>query len=79
MAKKFLIAYVAQGSSRISLTELSDWLRERLPVYMIPTRFVLMEAFPKTINGKIDRKALPSPTTSEVARSTNVPCTSQRA
>ncbi|KAI0602189.1 hypothetical protein F4775DRAFT_227770 [Biscogniauxia sp. FL1348] len=43
---------------------LRSWLAERLPTYMVPAFFVEMEAFPVTINGKIDRDALPDPVTS---------------
>ena len=71
--QKFLVAYLAtQGSvadaGRVDLGEVMDWLRDRLPPYMIPHRYIMMDQFPKTINGKIDRASLPSPSTAVVAR-----------
>lgn len=66
--KKYLVAYVARGSNRLTPVELVDHLRNLLPPYMVPSRYLFLASFPKTVNGKIDRKQLPSPTASEVAR-----------
>jgi pimeloyl-ACP methyl ester carboxylesterase len=57
--QKFLAAYVVRKDDSLSTSELAAFLRARLPVYMIPSRFIFLESFPKTINGKIDRRALP--------------------
>src|SRR4029077_18444186 len=40
---------------------LKEYLAKRLPRYMVPFSITLLENLPKTPNGKIDRKALPSP------------------
>ncbi len=44
----------------LTSTTLRKYLKDRLPQYMIPSAFVLMDKFPLTSNGKIDRQALPT-------------------
>ncbi len=59
---KKLVAYVVpDGESAPNPRELQQVLREKLPEYMIPSAFVVLSAFPLTANGKVDIRALPSP------------------
>jgi amino acid adenylation domain-containing protein len=53
--------YVAEGERAASASELRGYMRERLPEYMVPTAFVVLESLPLTRNGKVDRQALPAP------------------
>jgi len=53
-----LVAWVVGAAPAEALRE---HLRERLPAYMVPAAFVLLDALPLTPNGKLDRKALPEP------------------
>jgi acyl carrier protein len=41
--------------------ELREYLLQRLPEYMIPNQYVVLQAMPLTLNGKVDRKQLPEP------------------
>lgn len=56
-----LIAYVVLSSPLEEIDSLRAYLRARLPGYMVPVRFEILNALPITTNGKIDRHALPSP------------------
>ena len=59
---KRLVAYVVvKGAPAPTVTELHEFLKQRLPNYMMPSVFVLLEALPLTPNGKVDRRALPAP------------------
>ncbi|MCP6762148.1 MAG: amino acid adenylation domain-containing protein [Fischerella sp. CENA71] len=57
---QYLVAYVVPNQE-ITTTELRDFLKQKLPEYMIPTAFVLLKSMPLTSNGKVDRHALPAP------------------
>jgi hypothetical protein len=48
--------------------QLRDHLRTKLPAYMLPAHFVQLDALPLSANGKVDRKALPLPDVTTVAR-----------
>jgi amino acid adenylation domain-containing protein len=54
-----LVAYVVPGESIPSVTDLRNFLASKLPEYMIPSVFVMLEALPFTPSGKVDRNALP--------------------
>lgn len=56
---KFLVAYVTMTNGTGS-EALRQYLTERLPQTMLPSAFVQLTQLPRTLNGKIDRKALPA-------------------
>ncbi|MBV9124022.1 MAG: AMP-binding protein, partial [Planctomycetes bacterium] len=57
-----LVAYVVSaGDPKPMAAELRAFLKEKLPEYMVPAAFVVLEALPLSPNGKVDRKALPAP------------------
>src|SRR5918996_1353101 len=56
--KRLVGYYVGAG---VEPEALRGYLRAKLPEYMVPSAFVLLEGFPLTPNGKVDRRALPAP------------------
>ena len=60
---KRLAAYIVpEEGQTLSVSMLREYLKEKLPEYMVPSAFVMLGKLPLTPNGKIDRKALPAPT-----------------
>ena len=64
---KRLVGYVT-GAPAVDPAEVRAALAERLPAYMVPAAVVVMEALPLTVNGKLDKRALPAPEYQDVDR-----------
>nr|MBW4550746.1 amino acid adenylation domain-containing protein [Aphanocapsa sp. GSE-SYN-MK-11-07L] len=72
---KRLVAYVVtdvvtEWQPAPSISDLRQFLQEKLPSYMVPVAFVLLNALPLTPNGKVDRQSLPDPDLSTPALDT---------
>ncbi|NOX38151.1 MAG: amino acid adenylation domain-containing protein [Calditrichaeota bacterium] len=62
LGSKFLAAYIVpKEHQEISISALRSYLSEKLPDYMVPTTFTVLEEIPLTPTGKIDRNRLPDP------------------
>ncbi len=60
-----LVAYIVGKPGCPSDAEARDWLRRRLPEYMVPSAFMHLRALPTTASGKLDKAALPAPSPRE--------------
>jgi acyl-coenzyme A synthetase/AMP-(fatty) acid ligase len=57
---KYLVAYYV-ADTELNHEDLTQYLLEKLPEYMTPNAYVRLDKLPMTINGKLDRHALPDP------------------
>jgi amino acid adenylation domain-containing protein len=57
-----LVAYIVpRHISELSISVIRSEIAQELPSYMLPTAYVVLDALPKTVTGKIDRQSLPEP------------------
>ena len=68
VGEKQLVAYVVPNESAPPVSDLRAFMKAKLPDYMGPSAFVILESFPLTVNGKVDRKALPPPERNSAGR-----------
>jgi polyketide synthase PksJ len=59
--EKNIVAYVIASQTNITSYDLRQYLRQRLPDYMVPGAVMILPDMPLTPNGKVDRQALPVP------------------
>ena len=55
-----LVGYIVMDGRTVSASELASYVRERLPEFMVPSRFVFLDSLPQTPTGKVDRRRLAS-------------------
>jgi len=68
-----LVAYIVASSKKTPpVNKLRNFLKEKLPEYMLPHVFMQLDTLPLTPNGKVDRLALPAPDTSRLNENNNL-------
>jgi amino acid adenylation domain-containing protein len=73
-----LVAYmIFHQDQALTTTELATYLRTKLPDYMVPSAFVILDSIPLTPTGKIDRRGLPQP--DKAAHDSNAPFVAPRS
>ncbi len=70
---KSLAAYLVLADKNADISDLREVLKVKLPDYMVPTYFTILDKLPLTPNGKIDRKALPEPEKSHITSNQETP------
>ena len=76
---KVLVGYYVSQREELHSSAVELALKETLPGYMVPDHFIAMESFPMTMNGKLDKKALPAPSFSDQANNFVAPSTELEA
>ena len=60
--EKMLAGYVVPVTGKtIAAGEIRAFLKQKMPEYMVPSALMILQSLPLTVNGKVDRKALPAP------------------
>ncbi|WP_415974020.1 non-ribosomal peptide synthase/polyketide synthase [Rhodococcus sp. 077-4] len=70
-----LVGYVVSAESDVDHDVLADAVRRRMPEYMVPSVFVVLDEFPLGASGKLDRKALPAPDFASLVQEYRAPST----
>jgi amino acid adenylation domain-containing protein len=71
---KRLVAYmIAAAGAALDVDRIRGEIKDKLPEYMVPSRFITVKEFPMTTSGKLDRKALPAPVEEGVSAITVAP------
>ncbi|MER5218731.1 amino acid adenylation domain-containing protein, partial [Streptomyces sp. NPDC002838] len=71
---KRLVSYLTPDTA-VDTAELRAWLRTKLPSYMVPPVLIALEEIPLSSNGKVDRKALPTPSRTQTTTAYTPPAT----